>query len=381
MPKPDKTQKLKRDPFSPLKTVPVKLSGGRAYQIDIGAGLIQTLPETIRGISANAQVLLVTDKTIAGLFLPAVEKQFRAAKIPLHPAVIPAGERSKTLGQYAKLLTRITEFDDARDVVVAALGGGVVGDLAGFCAATYKRGVPFVQVPTSLLACVDSSVGGKTAVDLPTGKNLVGAFYQPRRVIIDLDLLHTLPLRELRNGYAEAVKTALIFEEKFFAYMESHLDEILSQDPVAMGHVVGRCCEHKARVVARDEFDKTGARALLNFGHTFGHAAEAALGYRRLRHGEAVAVGMLCAADLSARRGMISSATVARIESHLRAAGLPTAFKGCAANDIFQYIKYDKKFTAGRMRFILLEKPGNAVLADDVSVPEIKAAIRGRVAG
>jgi 3-dehydroquinate synthase len=366
--------------MKPIQTVPVNLSGGRSYEIHIGAGLVDILPQTIRDISANAQVLLVTDKTIADMHLAGVEMKFRREKIPMHAAVIPGGERSKNLTQYTNLLKRITEFDDARDVVIVAFGGGVVGDLAGFAAATYKRGVPLVQVPTTLLACVDSSVGGKTAVDLPTGKNLVGAFYQPRRVVIDLELLRTLPLRELRAGYAEALKTALIFDKKFFEYMEAELDAILCIKPEAMAHVVGQCCTHKAGVVQRDEFDNKGIRAVLNFGHTFGHAAEAALGYSRLRHGEAVAVGMLCAADLSAARGMVSQKTVARIQTHITAAGLPTAFKGCSADDIFKFIKYDKKFTAGRMRFILLEKPGKAVVADDVTVDEIQAAIAGRTA-
>lgn len=361
-----------------LAKVPVNLPGGRSYDIEIGDGLIGTLGAAVRSVRERAQVLIVTDTNIAALHLDKALRSLKSAKIEAHPEIIPAGEKSKNLRQYAAILERITKFDDARDLVVVALGGGVVGDLAGFTAATYKRGVPFVQVPTSLLACVDSSVGGKTGIDLPAGKNLVGAFHQPGRVIIDLALMRTLPLRELRNGYSEAAKTALIFDKIFFAFLESNIDGILAVEPAKMAEVVRRCCEHKARVVARDERDTLGHRALLNFGHTFGHAAEAALGYKRLLHGEAVAAGMLCAADLSAKRGLITTKDVSRIEAHLAAAGLPAKFPKCDPAEIFEHIKYDKKFAAGKARVVLLKSIGDAALFSDVKLGEIRAAISRR---
>lgn len=366
--------------MKPITTVPVKLDGGRGYDIRIGAGLVDALPAAVREIAPGARALLVTDKNIADLHLAGVEMKFRRAGVSLHTAVIPPGERSKTLTQYVNLLKRLTEIDDARGVIIVAFGGGVAGDLAGFAAATYKRGIPFIQVPTTLLACVDSSVGGKTGIDLPAGKNLAGAFHQPRLVVMDLELLRTLPPRELRAGYAEVVKTALIFDKKFFEFLEAELGALLEAAPAAMARAVARCCELKARTVERDEFDKKGIRAVLNFGHTFGHAAEAALGYGRLRHGEAVAAGMLCAADMSARRGFISEAVVERIHEHIAAAGLPVQFKGCSVDAIYSRMKLDKKFSSGKMRVVLLERIGKAVVADDATPAEIKAAIKGRVA-
>ena len=363
-----------------IHNVPVRLGGGRDYDIDIGTGLIRNLGTAVRDVRPNAQALVVMDKNTAALFGDAAMASFKRARMTAHEAVVPAGERSKNLTQYRKLLLQITSFDDARDVVVVALGGGVVGDLAGFVASSYKRGVPFVQVPTTLLACVDSSVGGKTGLDLPAGKNLVGAFWQPARVIMDLGLLRDLPPRELRAGYAEALKTALIFEKKFFAWLERNVEDVLSVRPAAMAHVVKRCCELKARVVRADERDSKGARALLNFGHTFGHAAEAALSYQRLRHGEAVSVGMLCAADLSCGRGFISADDVARIESHMADAGLPQKFPACDPDSIFEHIKYDKKFVGGKMRLVLLEKLGRAALFDDVKAAQIRKAIKSRTA-
>jgi 3-dehydroquinate synthase len=363
-----------------LHTVPVKLPGGRSYEIIIGTGILNEIGRAVQDAGGGtARAVLITDTAVDARHGDAVRAVLKKSRVDTHTIVIPAGERSKNFKQYEKLLIDINAADGLHGVVVVALGGGVVGDLAGFAAATYKRGIPFVQVPTTLLACVDSSVGGKTAIDLPAGKNLVGAFHQPARVVMDLDLLRPLPPRELRAGYAEAAKTALIFDEKLFKYLEANLDAVLSLEPGAAAQVIRRCCELKAAVVSRDERDVSGLRALLNFGHTFGHAAEAALGFRRIRHGEAVAVGMLCAAELSRARGLISKDIVSRMEIHFAAAGLPTAFKGCSVDDIFSHIKYDKKFAAGKTRLVLLEKIGRATLVSGIPEKQIKSALEMRV--
>lgn len=359
-----------------LHTVPVKLPAGRGYEIEIGVGNSCAIARAVSEISGPAQVFVVTDKNVARLHLEKVMLGLKGKNIQAHNEILHAGERIKNLASYRKLLERITEFDDARDLVVIALGGGVIGDLAGFVAATYKRGTKFIQVPTTLLACVDSSVGGKTAVDLPAGKNLVGAFHQPSKVVIDLELLKTLPPRELRAGYAEVMKTALIFDKKFFAYLEGHGSEILRSSPEPTAHAVKRCCELKAAVVARDERDTLGHRALLNLGHTFGHAAEAALGYSRVRHGEAVAAGMVCAAELSVLRGMLSEKALLRIESHVQAAGLPVKFAGTSPDELLQYMSRDKKFAQGENRFVLFEEIGRAALVKNIPRAQIAAVLK-----
>lgn len=361
-----------------LGNVNVKFGDGRKYDIEIGSGNMSSVGGFAATLSPRAQAFIVTDENIPPRFLKKLSGGLKSAGIPSRAEILPPGEKVKTLAWYGKLLKRITEFDDARDLIVIALGGGVIGDLAGFVAATYKRGVKLIQVPTTLLSCVDSSVGGKTAVDLPAGKNLVGSFYQPQKVVIDIDALSTLPERELRAGYAEVAKTALIFDVRFFEYLEDHYPEVLRVSEERVSEAVRRCCEHKARVVVEDERDSSGRRALLNFGHTFGHAAEAALGYRKLRHGEGVAAGMVCAAELSALRGMIKPADVLRVEDHMRAAGLPVAYKGCAAAEMFDRMKVDKKFAAGENRFVLLDAIGRASLVRNIPKHEIMTVLKNR---
>ena len=362
-----------------LSSVPVRFRDGRSYDIEIGSGNLSSTGNFAANIAPKSQAFIVTDENVAPLCLKKLSASLKNAGIQSHHEILPPGEKVKTLSWYVKLLKRITEFDDARDLIVIALGGGVIGDLAGFVAATYKRGVKLIQVPTTLLSCVDSSVGGKTAVDLPAGKNLVGSFYQPSKVVIDLEALASLPPRELRAGYAEVSKTALIFDLKFFEYLEKNYSSILNVSPEHAAEAVRRCCEHKARVVVKDERDSSGHRALLNFGHTFGHAAEAALGYSKLRHGEGVAAGMLCAAELSVLRGMLKPTDVTRIEDHIKAAGLPVMYKGCSPSEMFDRMKVDKKFAAGENRFVLLNEIGRASLVRNIPKNEIMTVLKKRV--
>jgi 3-dehydroquinate synthase len=288
---------------------------------------------------------------------------------------VPAGENSKSLRQVSRVLERLPAMKLDRKSFVVALGGGVVGDLAGFVAATYLRGIPFIQIPTSLLAMVDSSVGGKTGVNLPQGKNLVGAFHQPRLVLADIGTLATLPARELRAGFAEVIKTAAIRDAKFFAWLEQNYRKVLALDAQAVARVVRRCCEVKADVVSRDERE-SGLRAILNFGHTIGHAMEALADYRGLLHGEAVAIGMIAAAELSVRCAGLKVSEAGRIQQLIAGSGLPTRLgEGYGMPDLLAAMKLDKKASAGRLRFVLLDRLGHAVVSDAVTDREIREVV------
>jgi len=352
--------------------------GGRAYKITIGPGVSKKVSSPIGTISTDCRVLLVTDSNVAPLYLNAAVKASAGKGVEVHPQIIPAGEKHKNLRTYTKLIARLAELDGARDLAVIALGGGVIGDLAGFAAATYRRGIPIVQVPTTLLACVDSSVGGKTGVDLPQGKNLVGAFHQPAGVLIDTDFLHTLPPRELRSGLAEVIKYGFIIDKDFARRAAENIDTLLSLDPVEISYAIRRCCEMKAEVVAADERDTKDIRATLNFGHTFAHAVEAACGYRRYRHGEAVGVGMICAADLSARIGVLSTKAAAFVEKTVASAGLPTTISGASPSALLDFMQKDKKTKSGRLRFILLSRIGRSSVHSDIPRTDILAVLRKR---
>jgi 3-dehydroquinate synthase len=289
--------------------------------------------------------------------------------------VLPAGEAHKNLDAVAKVLDALAQLGATRDACVLALGGGVVGDIAGFAAACWMRGIDFVQFPTTLLAMVDSSVGGKTGVDHPAGKNLIGAFHQPRAVIADLDTLATLPDRELRAGLAEVVKTACIGDADFFAWLEAHVDALLARDADALTHAVVTCCRFKAGVVMRDEREH-GERALLNFGHTFGHALEAEAGYGTLLHGEAVAIGMILAARLSTRLGMAHDADIERLRVLLQRIGLPTELPpGMAPDALLARMRLDKKNRAGALRLILWRGIGQAEIAENVDADAIRIVL------
>ncbi len=334
---------------------------GRAYPIYIGEGLLKDASVWASRLAAQ-DVLLVSNTTVAPLYADALKAALTGRRIV--DVRIPDGEQHKTLENVSRVLDAMVANRFGRDSIVVALGGGVVGDLAGFSAACYQRGVAFAQVPTTLLAQVDSSVGGKTGVNHPGGKNLIGAFHQPRLVVADTATLRTLPLRELRAGLAEVIKYALVFDTQFLAWIEDHLDDLLALDPGALAHAIHRSCELKAGVVLRDEHEK-GERALLNFGHTFGHAIEAATGYTEWLHGEAVGTGMLIATDLSARMGTIAATDVERVRRLLARAGLDRAPPRIGAARAMEFMQVDKKVKAGRIRLILLDSLGAARFTAD----------------
>ena len=336
--------------------------GSRSYPILIGAGLLAREDGAVAAQVAARDVLLVTNTTVAALHAPALRAALPGRRIV--EVVLPDGEVHKTLANVARILDVLVANRFGRDACVVALGGGVVGDMAGFAAACYQRGVAFVQVPTTLLAQVDSSVGGKTGVNHPGGKNLIGAFHQPAAVIADTATLDTLPDRELRAGIAEVVKYGLICDRPFFEWLEAHIDALLARDPAALAGAIRRSCELKARIVARDEHEH-GERAWLNFGHTFGHAIESETGYAGWLHGEAVGAGMLVAADMSRACGALAAADVERIERLLRRVGLPLDVSAITGTAALALMRMDKKVQAGRIRLVLLNRIGEACVTSD----------------
>jgi 3-dehydroquinate synthase len=359
----------------------VKVEGQARYDILIGPGLLDDarVAQTLRGRHA----LIVSDTHVAPLYAQRVEQTLRAARPSLHIAryVLPAGEQEKTLERFCECLDALAALGATRDAAVVALGGGVVGDLAGFAAACWMRGIDLVQLPTTLLAMVDSSVGGKTAVDLPAGKNLVGAFHAPRAVLADVTVLRTLPERELRAGLAEVVKYGAIFDDAFFGWLETHAQALAAGDQAALSEAIAKSCVYKAEVVSRDPCEQ-GERALLNFGHTFGHAIEAEQGYAgtgrdALNHGEAVAVGMVLAARLSAALGRAPGADAQRLQALLQRLGLPTRIPaGLDAQALLQRMRLDKKADAGGLRFILWHRIGDAHIASGISDEAVLAVLR-----
>jgi len=338
--------------------------GERSYPIHIGPALLGRA-DLIAPFLVRKSVAIVTNTTIAPLFLERLAGTLAREGIEIVRIVLPDGEDHKDWRALNAVFDALLEKRCGRDTTLVALGGGVIGDLAGFAAATYQRGVQYVQVPTTLLAQVDSSVGGKTAINHPLGKNMIGAFHQPRLVLADTDTLKTLPERELRSGLAEVIKHGLIRDAGFFTWIEANIERLLARDAEALEHAVLRSVEIKADIVAKDERED-GLRKVLNFGHTFGHAIETGLGYGAWLHGEAVAAGMVMATDLSRQLGYLSEADVARIRSLLQRAGLPTTAKGIAPERMQQLMSVDKKVKEGRMHFVLLERLGAATLRDDV---------------
>lgn len=345
----------------------------RSYPIHIGAGLLAE-PTLWRPWLHGRHVLVVSDENIAPHWLPPVRAGLAGYTVAEH--VLPPGEAEKNLDRFAELMQVLAGFGASRDATLIALGGGVVGDLTGFAAACWMRGVRFVQMPTTLLAMVDSSVGGKTAVDLAAGKNLVGAFHQPVGVIADLDTLGTLPARELRAGLAEVVKYGALGDPGFFAWLETQAAALLARAPAAIGEAVARSCAHKAAIVARDETER-GDRAWLNLGHTFGHAIETEQGYGGLLHGEAVAVGMLLAARLSSRLGLAPEADAERLAVLLARLGLPTEVPpGLDPERLLAHMRLDKKAQSGCIRLILWRGIGTAFIADGIAEADIRAVLR-----
>ncbi len=346
-----------------MQTVTVAL-GERSYTIHIGQGVLDEVGNVLAQLSVTQKALVVTQPAIAAAYGDRVLQSLRARRFTAEALEVLDAEEAKSLGWLERIYDRAIELRLDRRSLIIALGGGVVGDLAGFAAATYMRGVPFVQIPTTLLAQVDSSIGGKTAINHPRGKNLIGAFYQPRAVLIDVSMLQTLSGRELRSGLAEVVKYGVIAKPDLFAVLEGCTPDRLLQDAALLTRVIGDCCRIKADVVAVDEHE-TGIRAILNFGHTFGHAIEAAGGFSTYTHGEAVSIGMVWATDLSQRMGLCQPDLVVRIKRLLQSLGLPIALKAPIAG-IRETLLLDKKAVAGRLRFILVQAIGQVTIRDDV---------------
>ena len=353
-----------------MVSVTVEL-GARSYTIRIGLGLLadRSLLESL--IPAN-QVLLVTNSVVAPLYGERIQASMAGRDLAV--CVLPDGEQHKTLGSFTTIIDRLIELRFRRDCCIVALGGGVVGDVAGFAAACYQRGVDFVQVPTTLLAQVDSSVGGKTAVNHPLAKNMIGAFHQPQAVIADTATLATLPPRELGCGLAEVIKYGLIADAKFFAWLEEHIEELRTLDEKALELAIKRSCEIKAAIVAEDEREQ-GKRALLNYGHTFGHALEALGRFERWLHGEAVAIGMQMAANVSAELGWLDRNARERVARLLDAARLPHAADEVAVEEVLERMQMDKKIAREGLRLVLLKGIGRAVLAPAPERAVLRAAI------
>ncbi len=356
-----------------MAEVNVSLPAGR-YTIHIAPGGLGRLGALVRGLALGDRALVVSDATVAALYGGRAVDALRQAGINADLAVVPPGEDSKALAVAETLYTKAIACGLDRRSPVIAVGGGVVGDLAGFVAATYLRGVPFIQVPTTLLAQVDSSVGGKVAVNHPAGKNLIGAFYQPRLVVADPGCLATLPARELASGLAEVVKHGIIADAAFFAYLEGNSAAILAREPGSLAEIVRRSCEIKAAVVEQDE-KESGLRMILNFGHTIGHAIEAATGFARYSHGEAVAVGMHGAARLSSLLGRCGPDTVAAIRALSARFGLPTAAPGCRPEDLLAYLARDKKSIGGAVNWVLTGGIGRAVVTADVPEEAVRQVL------
>ncbi len=362
--------------MSSMHTLDVAL-GDRAYRIHIGPGLLAE-SALWRPALRGRHVLIVSNDAVAPLYLARVVAGLDGLR---HATlVLPDGEAHKTLDSAARIFAALATLGATRDAAVIALGGGVIGDLAGFAAACWMRGIDFIQMPTTLLAMVDSSVGGKTGVNLPAGKNLVGAFHQPRAVIADTATLATLPVREYRAGLAEMVKIGAIGDAGFFDWLEAHAEALVAREEAGLASAIAHSCAHKAGVVARDETEQ-GERALLNFGHSFGHALEVECGYGTLLHGEAVAIGMLQAASLSARLGWAGDADAARLRTLLERLGLPTALPPRLDPDaLLARMALDKKNREGRLRLILWRGVGQAFIAEDVPAAAVRAVLDARSA-
>lgn len=349
-----------------MQTLTVAL-GDRAYPIHIGSGLLDQ-PELILPHLKTPQAAIVTNTTVGPLYLARVQNALVAAGIKTVTIVLPDGEAYKNSESLNQIYDALLQNRMERKGTLIALGGGVIGDLTGFAAATYLRGVPFIQIPTTLLAQVDSSVGGKTGINHPLGKNMIGAFYQPQVVLADTDTLNTLPDRELSAGLAEVIKYGLIGDLPFFEWLEANMEALLARDPQALTYAILRSCQNKAEVVAADERE-SGRRALLNLGHTFGHAIEAGMGYGKVLHGEAVGTGMVMAAVLSEKLGWISAQDVARTRALIVKARLPDIAPDLGTDKYLDLMGLDKKVEGGKLRFVLLKAIGNAVVSEAPAAP------------
>ncbi|MFW1858046.1 3-dehydroquinate synthase [Acinetobacter defluvii] len=354
-----------------MQTLHVEL-GDRRYPIFIGSHLKPQ--ELLEPYIKGQQVMLVTNTTVQALYLQHYVESIEKLGKKVATCILPDGEKYKTIEHLNLIFDALLENGFNRDATVLALGGGVIGDMAGFASACFQRGVYFIQVPTTLLSQVDSSVGGKTGINHPLGKNMIGAFQQPQVVLADMAQLRTLPPRELSAGLAEVIKYALLGDAEFLLWLEQHMEALLAQDATLLAEAVYRSCAHKARIVANDEKEQ-GERALLNLGHTFGHAIESYLGYGEWLHGEAVATGMVMAADLSQRMGWISLADLARTKKIIQRAKLPIVCPQIPLDEFLAYMSHDKKVLNGQLRLVLMKQLGQAIITKDFDVELMKQAI------
>ena len=347
--------------------------GDRSYPVKIGSGCLKT--EAILPYLSGTQVLVVSNETIAPIYMDALVKKLQSEGADVDSLVLADGERYKSLDTLTLIFDHLIERRHNRKTTLIALGGGVIGDMTGFAAACYQRGVAFIQVPTTLLSQVDSSVGGKTAVNHPCGKNMIGAFYQPEAVFIDTETLNTLPDREYSAGMAEVIKYGLIADADFFTWLEQNMASLMNRDADALNHAIAVSCQTKANVVSADETEQ-GVRAILNLGHTFGHAIEAAQHYKEWLHGEAVGAGMVMAADLSYRQGLIALEDLDRTKDLISRANLPvTAPDNIGRETFLSLMGLDKKVLDGRLRLILLKSIGKAFVTTDISMPDLHAIL------
>ena len=360
-----------------MELIKVKLKK-RSYNIIIGSNIINLLGKYIRKLNIGYTAYVITNASIKNKYGKALSKTLKQSNFDIRFKTVPDTEKSKSIEVVSSIIKDIAIFDKKRKIFIIAFGGGVIGDLAGFVASIYKRGIPYIQVPTTLLAQVDSSIGGKTAVDLSQAKNLVGAFYQPQLVFSELNLLKTLDLRQLRSGLAEVIKYGVIKDPKLFSYLEKKYKDTLNLKNTALEFIVKRSSLIKAKIVQQDEREEKGIRTILNFGHTIGHAIEAAGNYKGYSHGEAIALGMLVACDISKKLKLINAKTSQRIESLLRIVGLPLKIKGMSINDIIKAHYHDKKFIGKSNRFVLIEGIGKTKIVEDIPLKIIKEVLKKR---
>jgi 3-dehydroquinate synthase len=358
-----------------IQTLNVPL-GDRSYPIHIGSGVLERTDLLVPHLGQK-KVLVVSNTTVAPLYFQRLRSTLEKAGISVISVLLPDGEKYKDWNTLNLIFDALLGAHCERGTTLIALGGGVIGDMGGFAASCYQRGMPFIQIPTTLLSLVDSSVGGKTAINHPLGKNMIGAFYQPKLVLADISTLDTLPDRELRAGLAEVIKYGLIRDPEFFLWLETNIEKLLARDGDALAYAVHRSCANKAEVVAADERE-TGERALLNLGHTFGHAIETGIGYGEWLHGEAIAAGTLIAAELSRRLGWLDAEAVLRIERLFVRAGLPVRGAPLGAARYLELMRHDKKVQDGKLRLVLLKRIGSAVVSDEADEATIVAAIEAR---
>lgn len=350
----------------------------RSYDIVIGSDLIKDCGALLKNLKIGKDAVVITNRPVSKLYKKPLENSLEKSGLKVHFELVPASEKAKSGAVATRLVNRISAYDRYKEIFIVAFGGGVVGDLAGFVASIYKRGVPYVQIPTTLLAQVDSAIGGKVAIDLSIAKNLIGAFYQPKMVLSDASLLKSLSTRQIRNGLAEIIKYGIIKDRHLFEYLERNYKKVLNLDKKALEFIIAKSSRIKARIVETDEFDNKGRRVILNYGHTIGHAIEAASGYSgRFYHGEAISIGMVGAALISMRLGLMKREDALRIEMLVSHAGLPTRIKGLKFSRIYNALLHDKKFTHRKNRFILPVGIGSVKAVEGVPDSIIKDVIRG----